>query len=319
MTSAYLSNCAVCNCAKFRRLYPVTDTNQGVPGQWDIIACENCGLGVLSPFPTPEEVGGFYRDQFYTGDGQRFRGWMESLRSWLANLRGRTLNELLPNRGRLIDFGSGSGHFAVAQSKAGWDVVALDPYSSTSNTASFSVEEDRVALKFPDESFDAATLWYVVEHLSNPRAVIEELHRVTRPGGLLVLAQQDFASVQAKVFGPRWLFLDPPRHLWQFTVGSLSDLAKQAGYEVIKVEHSSIEMGPFTILQSSLNFLVGNNNYLFKFLKNKDLRTQGDKSGFRTIASLLLLPIIGPLSLFAYFGLLAIKSGDIFILYCRRI
>lgn len=311
-------SCFVCGSSPLRRLFPVTDTNEGVTGSWDILACDTCGHGVLSPFPSSDEVGGFYRDQFYTGEGQRFRGWMESLRHWLARLRGNRLNKLLPTRGRLLDFGSGAGHFATAQVKAGWTVTALDPYSSKSTTSDFVLDQDGITLNFPDQSFDAVTLWYVIEHLINPRAVVEELHRIMKPGGILVLAQQDFASFQARWFGARWLFLDPPRHLWQFTVRSLSDMMRQTGYEVVRVEHSSIEMGPFTILQSTLNCIVGNNNYLFKFLKNRKLRQQGDGSWFRTLASLILLPIVGPLSVVAYFGLLAFRSGDIFVLYCRR-
>ncbi len=258
--------CAVCGNEHLRRLYPVTDSNQGVAGSWDIVACDKCGLGVLSPFPNSDEIANFYRDQFYTGEGQRFRGWMEFLRSGLAYLRGRTLNRLLPSKGRLLDFGSGAGHFA--QAALGWRVTALDPYSSVSNTSQYQIDGDSLKVNSPDETYDAITLWYVVEHLANPRMIIRELRRITKTGGMLVLAQQDFASIQAKIFGPRWLFLDPPRHLWQFTVGSLSELVRQEGYEVVAVRRTSIEMGPFTILQSILNSIVGNNNYLFKFLKS---------------------------------------------------
>lgn len=311
--------CAVCGSDDLRMLFPVTDTNQGVAGTWSIVACQKCGLGVLSPFPSSQEVAGFYKDQFYTGEGQRFRVWMESLRSWLAHLRGRTLNRLTPSKGKLMDFGSGAGHFAVSQASQGWDVVALDPYSSASNTSEYTFAGDSLTLSADDETFDAITLWYVVEHLFDPRAIIRELRRVTKPGGILVLAQQDFASIQARVFGPRWLFLDPPRHLWQFTVESLSDLARQEGYEIVAIERSSIEMGPFTILQSGLNCIVGNNNYLFKFLKSRDLRAAGGASGWRTAVSVALLPVLGPISLITYFALLALKSGDIFVLYCRRI
>lgn len=310
--------CMVCKGERLASLYQVTDTNQGSPGVWEIVACQACGLGRLHPFPTVEQVEGFYRDQFYNEDGQRFRGWMEWLRSRLALLRGRTLNRLKPERGRLLDFGSGSGHFAAAQTLQGWDVVALDPYSKAgSSDAAFELVDDWVKLNYPDASFDAITLWYVVEHLVNPRAMIKEFKRVLKPGGLLVLAQQDFDSVQARVFGPRWLFLDPPRHLWQFSVSTLTDLVRQEGFSVSEVDRASLEMGPFTILQSMLNAIVGNENYLFKFLKNKTLRNASKGAFWGTCASLMLLPIVGPVSLIAYFVLLALKSSDVFSLYCR--
>lgn len=96
-------------------------------------------------------------------------------------------------------------------------------------------------------------------------------------------------------------------------------LVRQEGYEVVAVRRTSIEMGPFTILQSILNSIVGNNNYLFKFLKSRELRASNSGSAWRTAASLALLPIVGPISLVVYFGLLAVGSGDIFVLYCRRV
>ncbi|MGM4906232.1 class I SAM-dependent methyltransferase [Tardiphaga sp. 866_E4_N2_1] len=312
------SVCLLCKSTAFTSLYEVTDTNQGTPGRWEILSCDQCHLGVLSPFPKPQEVAGFYSDQFYTESGQRFRGWMEWLRAGLASLRGRSLNRLAQKRGRLLDFGSGSGHFARAQSAQGWEVVALDPYSgAASESSSFELVDDWVKLKYPDASFDAVTLWYVVEHLSNPRAMVREFKRVLKPGGILVLAQQDFESVQARVFGPRWLFLDPPRHLWQFSAKTLGALVEQEGFVVSQVDRSSIEMGPFTILQSALNSIVGNQNYLFKFLKSSSLRKDWRSAWWPTLASLILAVPLGLASLVAYFLLLAGKSGDVFTLYCR--
>ena len=243
--AAQPGQCMVCGHRDLRALYEVTDTNQDVPGRWDILACNRCGLGILSPFPSTKQVSAFYRDQFYTEEGQRFRGWVEKIRRRLAHRRGNTLNRLVPNRGQLLDFGSGAGHFAAAQAEMDWEVVAIDPYSNPpQRTNGTSVEGDSLRLDYPDCSFDAITLWYVIEHLANPRQVIGELRRILKPGGILALAQQDFASVQARLFGPRWLFLDPPRHLWQFTVRSLSELVRQQGFKIVALDRASSRDGP---------------------------------------------------------------------------
>ncbi|MBU6234366.1 MAG: methyltransferase domain-containing protein [Alphaproteobacteria bacterium] len=250
---------------------------------------------------------------------------MEALREKFGHLRGITLNALAPARGKLMDFGSGAGHFAAAQAKLGWDVVALDPYSSASNAAQNArVSENHIELLYPDNSFDAITLWYVIEHLQNPAQALEEFYRVLKPNGILVLAQQDFGSLQARMFGQNWLFLDPPRHLWQFTASSLEALAAQKGFALKTVSWATLEMSPFCMLQSALNVIVGNNNDLFKFLKNNKLPK--DSKGYNSararpwavLASVALLPVLGPLTLLAYFVLLAFKQGDIFTLYLEK-
>jgi SAM-dependent methyltransferase len=296
-----------------------------VPGEWQIIACTTCGTGVLSPYPKSTEISSFYRDLFYTDDGKRFRGWMETIRRRLAAIRGARLNKLMPKHGRLLDFGSGAGHFAAAQAKVGWNVQSVDPYSAASTHAAFCrITGESFELLYPDHYFDAVTLWYVIEHLQNPRAAIAEFNRVLKPGGLLVLAQQDFASLQAKIFGPNWLYLDPPRHLWQFTSNSLLTLAKELGFDRIHTSWASLEMSPFCILQSALNVIVGNHNDLFRFLKSrnlpKDISDGGDSRArfWATTMSIALLPVLGPLVFVAYFALLSVRSGDVFTLYLRK-
>jgi SAM-dependent methyltransferase len=316
-----LKVCMVCGSTIFKFLYKVADTNQNVPGAWDILSCSGCGTGVLSPFPNNTEISGFYRNVFYTEEGKRFRNWMEWGRKLLARLRSILLNRMKPSRGRLLDFGSGTGHFSEMQIKAGWYVSAVDPYSAVSSDANFcQVTENGIELQYGNETFDAISLWYVIEHLRNPAQALQEMTRVLKKDGVLLLATQDFSSYQACYFGINWLYLDPPRHVWQFTSESLTQLCcKYGDFRVVKISHSSIEYGPFSILQSALNMIVGNHNDLFRFLKNSNLRkTEPSLSArelYRLSLSFVLLPLMAPLVLFIYCFLLIFRQGDVFTLY----
>ncbi|MHB8110085.1 MAG: class I SAM-dependent methyltransferase [Syntrophorhabdaceae bacterium] len=313
-----IRECIACHGSSFRPIYQVNDANQGVEGTWDLMVCETCGLGFIEPFPSSDQIESFYADVFYTDEGQRFQGWVEYLRSLLARIRGKDLNRIIPGHGRLLDYGAGTGHFAQAQRKRGWEVFAIDPYSSKADGGHCERDGDAIRLKFPDNYFDAVTLWYVIEHLRDPDSAINEFKRVLKPGGILLLAQQDFGSIQAKIFGPRWLILDPPRHIWQFSENNLLELAAQHGFTKRMVTHSSLELGPFTILQSMLNCVLGNQNYLFCLLKNGGLRSgkNGKKlPAGRAVASIILGGMLIPIALVVYYFLLLFKSGDVFILY----
>ena len=320
MTSA---PCQVCGGVDFGALYRVTDTNQGVPGSWTIVACGACGLGRLDPMPDAATVAGFYRDAFYDEAGSRFRPWVENLRQGLSGLRGLRLRRLIPRGGRLLDFGAGSGHFADSMQLSGWEAIAYEPFNNAAAVRG-ETSMDSTVLDYPDRHFDAITLWYVIEHLLDPRGALREFHRALRPGGILVLSQQDFSSIQARFFKGRWLFLDPPRHLFQFSPATLTRMARDEGFTVRHVSSASLESGPFTILQSLLNCVLGNRNYLFRFLKSRQLAGQGRafRGGadvFGLLASLFLLPVLGPIAVGLYFALLAFKSGDVFTLYLERV
>lgn len=320
--------CIACNQSEWKSKYKVTDTNQDVPGAWEILVCANCGLGVLHPMPSTEEITSFYRDNFYTSDNQRFNIVVETLRRMAAGVRGTGLRKLLPAGGKLLDFGGGSGHFVASMKEYGWDAVNLDIAAAKDDAlepAGFHMEGDAPRLNYPDDHFDAVSLWYVVEHLRNPREAIREFRRVLKPGGVLLLAQQNFASIQAKLFGPRWLILDPPRHIYQFTPSNIARILTEEGFSVARTENASIELGPFTILQSILNTLLGNQNYLFRFLKHKNIKSglgnEGTKRN-RTLLGLLSLGLsvfLGPLSLIFYYALLIVKSGDVFTVYSKKI
>src|SRR5690606_14962289 len=132
-----------------------------------------------------------------------------------------------------------------------------------------------------------------------------------------------FDSRQAKIFGNDWLFLDPPRHLFQFSPATLGRMAENIGYQKTDVDWASIEMGPFTILQSILNKMLGNKNYLFRFLQKRGVgrllpgeTPQDFTKG--SVLSLLLLPFVGPVAIFLYFYWQMKNSGDIFNLYLKK-
>ncbi len=207
--------------------------------------------------------------------------------------------------------------------KSGWEVENED-ISYEKVESRLIMNGHRPVLNYPDDYFDAVSLWYVIEHMVDPRSTLNEIKRVLRPGGVLILSQQNFDSIQANLFGPCWLILDPPRHVYQFSPSNLCMLAEQHGFWKIGIEHSCLEMGPFTILQSTLNKLLGNGNYLFKLLKNRKLRIKAIEPEEREriillgVLSIVLSVVLAPLSMLTYHLLLRTGSGDVFTLALKN-
>jgi 2-polyprenyl-3-methyl-5-hydroxy-6-metoxy-1,4-benzoquinol methylase len=96
---------------------------------------------------------------------------------------------------KVLDLACGTGHGlrlvadAVREAHGGdadAEVVEQARAATTASNVAFHVV-DALATGFPDASFDAVLSMETVEHVDGER-FIDELHRVTAPGGLLVLS-----------------------------------------------------------------------------------------------------------------------------------
>lgn len=100
-------------------------------------------------------------------------------------------NEELKGK-KLLDGGSGGGHFSDAASKRGADVTSLDVGDNLLAQVAKRCDTRRVLgsvldLPFETGTFDIVVSTEVIEHTPDPRLGIRELCRVVKPGGLLVL------------------------------------------------------------------------------------------------------------------------------------
>jgi 2-polyprenyl-3-methyl-5-hydroxy-6-metoxy-1,4-benzoquinol methylase len=93
---------------------------------------------------------------------------------------------------RLLDAGSGGGHFSEVSSSRGAEVVSLDMGLALLEQVAKRCKTRRVAgsvlaLPFAEASFDLVLSTEVVEHTPDPLAALDELARVVRPGGTLLV------------------------------------------------------------------------------------------------------------------------------------
>lgn len=93
---------------------------------------------------------------------------------------------------KLLDGGSGGGHFSQVASERGADVTSVDVGENLLAQVAKRCDTRRVlgsvlSLPFEAESFDIVLSTEVIEHTPDPRLGIRELCRVVKPAGLLVL------------------------------------------------------------------------------------------------------------------------------------
>lgn len=93
---------------------------------------------------------------------------------------------------RVLDVGGGPGYFAAEFESRGARYVGVEPDAGEMSAAGIAVSQavrgDGTALPFRDDTFDVVYSSNVAEHIPNPWAMADEMLRVARPGGLVVLS-----------------------------------------------------------------------------------------------------------------------------------
>ena len=119
------------------------------------------------------------------------------------------LEQAKPVEGKILEAGTGKGHFALALAKAGhsfvtFDISAEEQHFAKLNLAYFGFEksvdfriEDGERTNFLDGSFDTVFSVNVLHHLRHPLFVLDELIRIVSLQGKLILA--DFTEEGFKV------------------------------------------------------------------------------------------------------------------------
>lgn len=90
----------------------------------------------------------------------------------------------------------------------------------------------------PDNSVGLALMVHVLDHLLDPGAALDQLHRKLKPGGRLIIVTHNEASLLRSVMRERW----PPfclQHPQLFNPGSIMTLLHRAGYRTVSVARST--------------------------------------------------------------------------------
>jgi SAM-dependent methyltransferase len=134
----------------------------------------------------------------------------------------------------MLDYGTGTGYFADAMKRNGWQVSAIEksPQARLFAKEQFGMEvEAEDALKgYADGSMDVVTLWHVMEHLEDLNGMWKVFHRILKYHGVLVVAVPNPDSYDAQKYGEWWAVYDVPRHLWHFTPSVIQRFGVRHGF-----------------------------------------------------------------------------------------
>jgi SAM-dependent methyltransferase len=225
-----LAGCPACGETQRKRLF--------VKDGWPIERCAACTLVYVDARLDREAIDQIYRRDYY--EGEAFADYLGERRERLESARDRVrrLASVIPG-GRLLDLGCATGFFLEAAA-ASYDVTGVEV---SQFAAEFARKEfgHRVFIgeifdaPLVDEEFDVVTMWDVLEHVRDPRATLDEVARVTRTGGVLVLSTGNVEGPLARRDLEHWDLMFPPGHLTFFSPQSLEPLLNAAGFELDRI------------------------------------------------------------------------------------
>jgi len=198
-----------------------------------IYECKTCGL--KAQFPRVEQSM-LYEADYYQGKAEYTyidERETERFHKYVWDARLRNIQKFIPT-GTFLDVGSSFGGFLRAAQKKGYKVQGVEISSYASLFAKDSgiptVNCSLLETKFAPDSFDVITLIEVIEHLENPKLVFQELTRILKPGGLLLLQTANFEGWQAKDAGPSYHYY-MPGHLFYYSNSVLKKILTPLGFD----------------------------------------------------------------------------------------
>jgi SAM-dependent methyltransferase len=161
--------------------------------------------------------------------------------------------------GRLLDVGFGGGFTLLAAVKHGWDAEGVEVSASAiKNAESLGLRVhhgDLASAAYPDDEFDVVILAEVLEHVTDPRPLLDDVYRVLRPGGLLWGTTPHGSGLSARLLGLHWSVLRPPEHLQLFSLRGMRHLLTTAGFSLDALVTEGFN--PFEVLHVVRSRLAG--------------------------------------------------------------
>ncbi|HXD76574.1 MAG TPA: class I SAM-dependent methyltransferase [Puia sp.] len=232
MSLIHYSVCPCCGSDKLEAVLKAADHTVSHE-TFSIWQCQSCTLRFTQDVPDAASIGPYYHSEDYISHSNTTKGLINRLyhvvrRQTLADKRRLIQSSTRRRQGKLLDIGAGTGAFVGYMQTQGWEVTGLEPEAVARERA---LLDHHVTLldagqmdDLPDDSYDAITLWHVLEHVHDLHRYLGRLKALIRKGGRIFIAVPNYTSYDAGVYGPAWAAYDVPRHLYHFSPDAMEVL-----------------------------------------------------------------------------------------------
>ncbi|WP_369013299.1 class I SAM-dependent methyltransferase [Flavobacterium anhuiense] len=235
---------------------------------FDLYYDEELDMLITSPQPELQNLGKYYESEDYISHTDNKRSLFEKAYHFVKNIALKNKLNLINShqlqKGKLLDIGAGTGDFLLTAKNDGWETIGVEPSDRAKNIAKekgISFVEEISALE--SNSLDVITMWHVLEHVPNLEHQIQELKRLLKPTGTLIVAVPNYKSFDAGHYETFWAAYDVPIHFWHFSKKSIQLLFERVDMKLEKI--LPMKFDSFYVSLLSEKYKTGKMNYIKAF------------------------------------------------------
>ena len=197
--------CPACHSRKRKEI--------GNKNSFQIFQCE-CGslyTGKLADEGSAEDYDAYYSEDNLTTPAflrERLKEIVESFQPFYKT-------------GALLDIGFGAAALLCVARDSGWEACGIEvsaPAVKHARDLGLDVRHGYLhTANYPDDHFDVVTASEILEHCDEPEILLDEVHRILRPGGLFWATTPAASGLSYRLMGLHWTVLHPPEHLQLFS------------------------------------------------------------------------------------------------------
>ena len=240
MNRIHYTHCPVCSSSQINPLLTVKDHSVSKE-DFVIWQCIECSLRFTQDVPDEDSIGSYYASQDYISHSNTDKGVVSKLyqkvRKFTLEQKAKLVVHYTKKKGKMLDVGAGIGAFLSVMKGKGWEIKGIEPdFTARENARKFyglELEEPSQLYSLIHESYDAITLWHVLEHVHQLHDYIEQLKNLLTQEGKIFIAVPNYTSTDAAAYRNFWAAYDVPRHLYHFTPRSIEKLMQLHGLKLI--------------------------------------------------------------------------------------
>lgn len=201
--------------------------------------CNDCGFVWLSSQPTQEVLNEFYEKS------EAMTNWSviksQGLDDERQNNKYRMFWDFIKEEdvNSVMDVGCGTGYFLDGV-LPGVDCLGIEPNKDSARHCNVPIITDP---KMQKHKFDLVTFFGVLEHLKDPRMILNEYDKYINNSGFIGVIVPNIDSLAFDILG-QYNCTICPQHLWYFSLSSLSDLFNSISYSLVKYTTVETEYQP---------------------------------------------------------------------------